>query len=58
MAEAIHGCHQYANFRCDPCDDDRIHTEHPKGLVQVGFKEGAKAPLGQYDIRRHRFEII
>ena len=58
MAEAIHDCHQYANLRRDSCDDDRIYTKHPKGLVKVGFKERAEAPLGQYNIRRHRLEII
>jgi len=58
MAEAVHDCHQYANLRCDPCDDDRIYTKHPKGLVKVGFEESTETPLRQNDIFRLGLQII
>ena len=52
VTESIHGGHQHTDFRGNSCHDDRIHTEGPKGLIQVGFEEGAKAPLGQNNISR------
>jgi len=46
VTEAIHQRHQYADLRGNTCYDDRIHIEGSKGLVEIRFEKGAKAPLG------------
>jgi len=58
MAEAIHDCHQYANLRRDPCDDNRIYAKHSQGLIQICLEERTKAPLWQKNICWFWFQII